>query len=510
MSIDLLLINGNFITMDSSLTSCNWVAIKDGKISGLGLENPPEQTAKESIDMEGKTVLPGVMDCHVHVLSAGINLNSVLLQDAKDLGQVLQLLKNACETSKNEWVFGANYIPQNIKENRYPYRWELDQISNGKKVMIFAATLHGCSTNTEGLSVCGVPETMPGVEIKDGKMSGAFLSDESSFLAMSNVLGSLPDEILWGYIKDCCDNAVTKGVTTMHGLFGLFVKGDRDVHLVLKHKDELPLEMVVFYQTWDVQRALDLNLPRVGGCLTLDGALFEYTMANFEPFDSEPSLRGVLYHTDEEVYQVVSKAHASNIQCAIHAVGERAIDQLIYTYRRVIMEQGPKDLRHRIEHFCLPTDGQIKMAKELNLILSMQPGFTYLWDKPVGGEFEYCLGRQRANRWDPFNRIIDAGNIVCGGSDCPVTEVEPLVDIAACVNGHNSIRNISVDDALKMYTINAAYAANLEHEKGTLSIGKDADFVVVNMNPYEHANKQDIYNLAAEMTIKEGKVTYKK
>jgi predicted amidohydrolase YtcJ len=174
------------------------------------------------------------------------------------------------------------------------------------------------------------------------------------------------------------------------------------------------------------------------------------------------------------------------------------------------MEQGPKNLRHRIEHFCLPTENQIAMAKELGLILSMQPGFTYLWDRAAGGEFEFCLGRKRANRWDPFHRIIDAGCIVCGGSDCPVTPVDPLLNIASCIHGHNPIRNISVDDAIRMYTINAAYAANLEKTKGSIEIGKDADFVVVNMDPYGHSNKDDIYELAAEMTIRSGKVIYRR
>ena len=508
---DLLLKNGNFVTMDRKFERCGWVTVKGGIINGRGTGSPsPDIEAEHVIDLKGKTVLPGLMDCHVHTLVAGINLNAVPLERAGNIDEVLELMEKACRNSKSEWVFGANYVPQNIHEHRYPNKWELDRISHGKKIMIMAATLHGCATNSEGLKICDVPDYMPGVEKEADEPTGVFSSDESSFLATANVLGALPDEVLWSFIEDCCSNAVSKGVTTMHGLFGQFVKNDRDVGLILNNKERLPLEMVIFYQTWNVSQALALGLPRVGGCLTLDGALFEYTMANFEPFNSAPALRGVLYHNDDEVYQVVSRAHAANIQCSMHAVGERAIDQLIYTYRRVIMEQGRKDLRHRIEHFCLPTENQIAMAKELGLILSMQPGFTYLWDRADGGEFEFCLGRERADRWDPFHRIIDAGCTVCGGSDCPVTPVDPLVNIASCVHGHNPIRNISVDEAIRMYTINAAYAANLEKTKGSIETGKDADFVVVNMDPYKCSDKDEIYELAAEMTIKDGTVIYSK
>ncbi|MDR3294566.1 MAG: amidohydrolase family protein, partial [Clostridiales Family XIII bacterium] len=315
---------------------------------------------------------------------------------------------------------------------------------------------------------------------------------------------------IWQYIRDCADNAAAKGVTTMHGLFGLLVRDDRDMDLIMKRKDELPIEMVVFYQTWDVDKAHAMGLPRVGGCLTLDGASFEYTMANFTPYKSAPALRGVLYHNDDEVYQVVKKAHLYNMQCTMHALGERAIDQLLYTYRRVFMEQGKKDLRHRIEHFSYPTQDQIEMAAELGLILSMQPGFTYYWDRAEGGEFEYMFGRAGADRWDPFNRVVAAGNIVCAGSDCPVTPVEPLVDIATVAHGHNPVRNASLDDAIRMVTINGAYAAGIEAQKGSIEIGKDADFTVIDRNPYEHAEKREIYGMEALLTIRRGRITYEK
>ena len=510
MKADFVIQNANIITMSKELPHCSWVAVYSGKIVGLGECDDECMEAEIIVDAEGRTVLPGLSDCHVHVLVAGLHLNAVHLETAKDLDEVLGKIEEACLESKGDWVFGANYIPQNIKEGRYPNRWELDSISHGKNVLVMAATLHGCATNSEGLTVCQVPDGMPGVEGENGIQTGVFSSDESSFLATANILGSLTDDVLWGYIEDCCNNAVKKGVTSMHGLFGQFVAGDRDMDLISSRKELLPLEMVVFYQTWDVEEAIARGLPRVGGCLTLDGALFEYTMANFEPYTSAPALRGVLYHNDAEVYRVVSKAHAAGLQCSMHAVGERAIDQLIHIYRRVILEQGPKDLRHRIEHFCLPTDDQIALAKDLNLVLSMQPGFTYLWDRAEGGEFEYCLGRERANRWDPFHRIVRAGCTICGGSDCPVTPVEPLVDIASLVNGHNPIRNIPMEEALRMYTTNAAYAAGLEKSKGAIQLGMDGDFVILDRNPFDVAADDSIYELEAYMTIRDGKIVYKR
>jgi len=510
MNYDLLIKNAKIITMDQDLSHSEWVGVKDGKIAAVG-SGEVNGEATKMIDLGGKTVLPGLTDCHTHPILTGLCMNSVDLSGAKTIDEVLSLMKSGAESKKDgEWIFGVNFLPQLVKENRYPNRHELDNVCTTNPMMIFAATFHGSSINTKAMDVCQVPEDMPGVEKENGDVLGVYISDESSFLATYNALGSLDDEIIWGYIKDWADFAASNGVTVAHGFFSMLVAGDKDLKLILARKDELPIEVVVFYQTWNVDEAVALGLPRVGGCLTLDGSPFEYTAANFEPYTSEPSMRGVLYHNDAEVYDVVSKAHANNMQTALHAVGERAIDQLMYTYDRVIKEQGKKDLRHRIEHFTLPTESQIKMAAELGIVLSMQPGIPYTWDLPEGGSMEFLMGRERADRMDPYPKIIEAGNIICAGSDTPVTKMNPLIDIASCVNSPNPIRNISVDNALKMLTNHAAYAGHLEGRKGSIEVGKDADFTIIDRDPYAYANSKEIYDMELLYTIREGQIIYQK
>lgn len=505
MKYDMLIKNANIISMNQGMERYSWIGSKDGRITGVG-KGAPDGDALQILDADGCTVLPGLTDCHTHVVNAGITLEAVPLENCRDIAEVLAALKRRCENDDNSWIYGANYVPQNVKENRYPTKKELNSICNGHNIAIFAATMHGVATNRT--DIANVSDSVPGVVVLDGEQAGIYDSDESSFPAIGNILGSLSDDELWRFIKNCADHAKSKGATAIHGLFGMFVADDRDMELILERGKTLDIDIFPFWQTWDVQKAIDKGLPRVGGCLTLDGALFEYTMANYEPFVTAPALRGVLYHTDDEVYQVISKAHAAGLQCTLHAVGERAIDQLIWTYHRVFVEQGRKKLRHRIEHFCLPTDRQIQMAREMDLIISMQPGFTYLWDKKEGGEFEMILGRERADRWDPFNRIFDAGITVCGGSDCPVTALEPLVDIATVVNGDNPVRNTSMDNALKMYTTNAAYAVNNEKESGSLELGKLADMVMIDRDPYQCMHEEDIYEMQVLKTIKEGKIIY--
>ncbi|MDR3296247.1 MAG: amidohydrolase family protein, partial [Clostridiales Family XIII bacterium] len=194
MGYDLILNDANFITADKDMSRCAWAAVKDGRIAALGTDPAQAPPGARTLDLAGNTVLPGLMDCHVHVLLAGLNLSAVDLQYAGDVGEVLALLGKRCAETDEEWVFGMNYVTQNIKEQRYPDRFELDAVSGDKKLMVMAATLHGCATNTAAMRVCAVAEDMPGVERQaDGQVTGIYTSDESSFLANANALGDLPD-----------------------------------------------------------------------------------------------------------------------------------------------------------------------------------------------------------------------------------------------------------------------------------------------------------------------------
>lgn len=510
MNYDLVLKNAKVISMDEDLSRYDWVAIKDNKIAALG-DGTDAPEGDKVIDLKGKAILPGLADCHVHVIIDGLFTDVVDLLKVKDVQEALDLLEEACKnTPEDEWVIGINYVPQTIKEVRYPDRWELDAISHGRKVIIFASTLHGIAVNSKGMPVCNVPEDMEGVEKVDGIPNGLYMCDESAFCAQGNMLASMPDEVLFGYIENCVNRAVSKGVTMMGGLLGQFVAEDKDVKLVMDNKDKLPLTMIEYYQTWDVEKVKALGLPRIGGCLTLDGSLFEYTQANFKPYVDRPELRGFLFHTDDEIYQLVSKAHAVGMQCAFHALGDRAIDQLIYIYDRVIKEQGANGIRHRIEHFATPTQDQIEMAAEMKLILSMQPGPAALFDLPIGGAFEVSLGREGADNWDPYAKIIKAGGFVCSSSDAPIVPVDPIRDIVACVDCPNPVRNVPLTEGIKMSTINGAYAMYLEDRKGSIVVGKDADFAVVNYDPYEVLGTEKFHEMEVEMTIWEGKIVYQK
>jgi len=497
-----LLKNGNIITLDPENESGKWIFIENGKISAIGNgDSLPDSDSV--IDLEGKTVLPGFIDCHVHTTFTGMYLSSVKLAQAKSINDVLDLIEERCATSNEEYIFGMDITPENLKEKRMPTRWELDKITGDKIVMIHHKVLHGSTCNTMAWEKLQVTSEMPGIEKIDGKPTGVLTDDIPYGFACLSIMSQLEDELWSSNLKNLSQYALQKGVTSIHALSGgTEPKDHRDVKVLIADEKKFPVHYIPYLEDFDVNEAKKLGLPRVGGCLCLDGSRMLHTLALLEPYTDKPELKGQLYFTDNEVYNFVSTAHKEGMQCAMHASGDRAIEQLICTIYRVIKEQGDKKLRHRIEHFSLPTNRQIELAVELGIVLSMQPSFPYYWDVPGESLYVKYYGRERANHFEPFAHIIEKGGLICAGSDSPVTEIDPLLGIHSCVNSPNPMRRISVTEALKMYTVNAAWAANEENIRGNIKENKIADLVVLNKNPYN--DSKNIKDIKIEMTITDG------
>jgi predicted amidohydrolase YtcJ len=506
---DSLYRGGKVITVNKNEDIADWIAVKDGRIAALG-NSGDEPDVSEIIDLDGAALLPGLYDAHCHIMPTGLFMAGANLLEAKSISDILALLKAKCATAgRGEWVFGMGFAPTNIKEGRLPDRRELDSISGDHPIMVSAQSLHSGSLNSAAIKLVNVPDVVGVGRDADGSLSGVLLSDDSYFSVAAQVMGLQSEAKMKEFITSCTDYACTKGVTSIIGLIGNFDTEDRDVMIVERDRAEFAVNIVTFYQTWDLENIKRYKLPRIGGCLTLDGAGFEYTMALQKPYYDRPERRGFLIHTDEEIYKLISQAHREGIQTAFHAIGDRAIDQLLFIYRQVIGEQGNKDLRHRVEHFSLPWDIHMDMLAEMKLIASMQPAFSGYWGDPVTGYYKPYVDQNGRQCMEIFPEIIKRGGIICGGSDSPVTPIDPVFGIACCIDNPDPIRNVSVHDALKIFTYNAAYSVHEEGRKGSLEVGKDADFTVVDRNPYDCVGKAEIYKMKALMTIKGGTVTYK-
>jgi len=505
MNYDKLFINGNIISMDSRENRYTWIAVKDNKIAEIGSEQNCPENAGQTIDLEGKTVLPGFIDSHLHGSLTGLSLASADLRNANSVSEAMELLGKKCnQTPKGGLVIGTNLSAETLLEKRLPTRMDLDEVSTENPILVHHVTMHGCVVNTMAFALSQLNTSMDGVETYDDGSPNGIISDDSAYyIGVGNIMANVTEETIEGFIKEFTDSLPSKGLTSVHTLDGQDIPADIRVWHRMQGKH--PINVVNYLETLDVELASSLGYPRVGGCIALDGSRVMKTMAINEPYANSPS-RGTLYYTDDTIYKFMSAAHERNMQLSLHVGGERAIDQFIYTLYRVEKEQGFKDLRHRPEHFSMPSSKAIDLAVEMQLALPMQPMFTRIWDDPEDSLYVKNFGAERAKQFEAFADIIKKGGMICGGSDSPISESNPLAGIHICVNSLSPHRKTSVTEAIKMFTYNGAWAAHEDKERGTLEKGKYADMVVLDRDPYKYPDK--IEDLKVEMTVSEGQIVY--
>lgn len=460
------------------------------------------------VDLRGSAVLPGFIDSHAHVLYTGLFQDSIRLGEAVTIEDVLELVEEACsKLEPGYWVFGSELRYQGLKEKRTPSREELDRVSPRNPVWLVSETCHSSTTNSLGLQRMGLPRDLPGLETDSstGNPTGRFLTDQAHFGASRRILSSLGDGEARGMVEKVCYDAARKGVTSIHAMDGS-PDSDRVFLKLFEVIPLMPIRITPYFQTMDVDRVLELGLHRIGGCLTLDGAWPEHTVALNEPYLDRPDSRGMLFYTDEQVERFIQRAHWEGLQATMHAIGDAAIEQILRAYEKTFGKEKNTRHRHRIEHFSLPLGDQMDRAADLGIVLAMQPMFSFLWGGPEGDYVRY-LGEERANRIEDFRALLDQGLIICGGSDSPVTPLDPIMGINAAVNNPFPQHRVTVDEALRMFTVCGAWAAFEEAERGTIQEGRAADLVVLTENP-KTLEQGRLAEIQVEMTVAGGRIVY--
>jgi predicted amidohydrolase YtcJ len=507
----MLLTNAHILPMTDREIPQGTLRIGRGRILEIrerGAEEQVDPSVCPVIDLKGGTVLPGFIDSHAHMLYTGLFQDGILLSGAITIDEVLQLVEENCsKRQQGYWVFGSGLSHENLEEKRTPSRQELDRVSPRNPVWLVSKTCHSSTANTLALQRIGLPADLPGVEtdISTGEPTGRFLTDQAHFGASRRILGSLKEQEVRRMVERVCSDAAEKGVTSIHAMDGS-PDSDRVFLKLFETIPHMPIRIVPYFQTLDVDKVLELGLPRIGGCLTLDGAWPEHTVALRDPYRDRTDSRGMLFYTDEQVEQFVERAHREGLQATMHAIGDAAIEQILRAYEKAFGKEKNTRHRHRIEHFSLPLGDLADRAADLGIVVAMQPMFSYLWGGPEGDYVRY-LGEERANQIEDFRSILDRGLIICGGSDSPVTPLNPLMGIHAAVNNPFRQHRVSVDEALRMFTVHGAWAAFEEDERGTIEEGKAADLVVLTGNP-KALEPGKLSEIGVEMTIVGGRIVY--
>lgn len=507
--ISLLLYNGSIYSMENEIY--NWIAIKDGKIYKTGNADEYKtyfKVAKKVINLNNNIILPGFYDCHVHLVQTGINiLFGVDLSKATSIKEVLEFIKTKANNLKEgELIQGVRFDISNIKENRYPTKQELDKAIPNNPVWINSMEYHTSVINSMALSQLNLPYDIEGMPRDERNLPLGILTGKASAFVKNRISQKINDKMREKAVEKALEIAKYNGVTTIHAMEGGYSFNNRDAEFILKNQKKFEQDILLFFQTIDITKAYKYELKRMGGDIFIDGSFSSKTAAISKPYKYEKENYGKLYYNQQELEFFAEEAIKNDIQISFHAIGDRAIDQALKAIEFAQKKKNNRSFRNRIEHFELASDEQIKKAKELNIILSMQPIYETIFGKKKG-LYEKRLPKEYYNNSNRFRKILDEGIIIIGGSDSDVCEINPILGIYSAVNHPKEKSRITVLEAVKMFTTNAAYASFEENEKGSIKNGKIADLVVLDKDIFK-IPKEEIKDIKIKMTIKDGIIIY--
>jgi predicted amidohydrolase YtcJ len=507
--IDRLLVNGNVYTLSPANPRATAIAISRERIVGVGddslrsLAGP--QTAVD--DLGGAMVLPGLTDAHIHWQGTASALRQIDLMDVPTKEEALRRVSEvASRTEPGKWLVGRGWAQASWPDGAFPMAADLDTVTANNPVYLAARSGHAAWVNSAALREAGfgssTTDPAGGVIQRDasGKATGVLLEGPAM-----DLVADLVPRLTANELADLMEQAQT--LAWKAGLTGIHDFDDPDAFEALQLLHEhgrLGLRVLKNINKPYIEHAIRLRLRwgfgddwlRLGGMkLFADGALGPRTALMIDPYDGEPDNRGVAVLDKEEIYELVSAASRAGFPSTIHAIGDRAVHDVLDVYetvRREEHERGvhPTERRHRIEHVQLIHPGDSHRLADLDVIASMQP---------IHATSDYRMADRywgaRA-RWSYNARLqIDARARVAFGSDSPVEPFEPLKGIHAAVtrrradgspgpDGWYSESRLTMDEAIRGFTQGPAYAAGMEDRLGTIAPGYLADLVVLDRDLY--------------------------
>jgi predicted amidohydrolase YtcJ len=473
----------------------------------------------------GMMVVPGLIDSHVHFISGGFGLASVQLRDAKTPAEFIKRIKAyALTLPRGTWITEGNWDHEQWG-GELPRRDWIDSITPNNPVWINRLDGHMSLANSAALRAAGVDAST--ADVAGGTVVRG--ADRAPTGILKDNATSLVDRVVPDPTAESIDRAVDaamnyvagNGVTSVHnmGTFADLAAFDR-AHQSGRMKTRIyavvPLASWAQLRDTVQARGRGDSWLHIGGLKGfVDGSLGSHTAAMLQPFTDAPNDTGLFVNTPAHLYEWTSGADKAGLQVIVHAIGDKAIRTQLDIYERVEREDGPRDRRFRIEHLQHIAPADIPRVASLGVIASMQP-YHAIDD---GRWAEKVIGHERAKTTYAFRSLRDAKVRLAFGSDWFVAPATPIEGIYAAVTrrtlddknpgGWIPEQKIGVEDALRAYTTNAAYAEFKEKEKGTLATGMFADFVILDRDLTRIA-PETIRDTKIVMTVVGGKPVYER
>lgn len=531
---DTLFVDANGYTLDAKhqLLRFQAMAIDDaGRVLATGstaLLRKKYGNAKQ-IDLAGKTLLPGLIDAHGHIFSLGLSESQLSLRATNNLSEAQQAIAQySLKYPKHQWILGGEWNQEIWKLGRFPTAHELDSVVADRPVWLRRVDGHAGWANTRAMQAAGITRSTAdpvGGKIErdaNGDATGV-LVDEAMTL-MDRVLPAQNESERRAALDAALNQMRQVGLTTVHDA-GVTRESNQ---LFREYATQGKLTTRVYGMIGGVDKFFDevsANGPLISLAddkyalravkLYSDGALGSRGAALIEPYSDAPQTKGLLFSSDKDMQSMIKKAALKGYQVNVHAIGDAGNRQVIQSFAQLPGSANGSKLRHRIEHAQVLALADIPLVAKLNLIPSMQP--THATSDMNMAEDR--VGKERikgAYAWRTF--LKQHSRIACG-SDFPIESPNPFWGIYAAVSrqdfeqkpekGWHTDQAMTVVEAFRCFTIDAAYAGHQEKFLGTLEKAKWADFIVVDQDLFKMPVK-DIYKMSVLQTWQAGRLVYKK
>jgi predicted amidohydrolase YtcJ len=534
VAADLVLVGGKVWTVDRDRPEAEAVAVWRGRILKIGSDAEIKALVGPTtkvIALNGRRVVPGFHDSHLHFLGGGQQLSNVELKDAKDEAEFGRRLREFdARLPKGRWMVGGNWDHDRTFAGKLPTAATIDKYVSERPVFIQRYDGHMGLANTAALQMAKVTadtkEPAGGVifRLEDGKTPSGILKDNAMGLVERLIPEPGPEEIanaVRAAMRACAENGITS-VQDMDGssnetrrvLFRVLQKLARDGQMTVRLDLHWPIALRHDVVSVGAEANYGNEFVRIGGVKGfMDGSLGSSTARMFEPYEASKNV-GVFVTAPDAMGKMIRDADKAGLSVAIHAIGDEANASLLDLFAEAARANGRRDRRFRIEHVQHLRPADYKRFKDIGVVASMQP-YHVIDD---GRWAEGRIGPRRCASSYAYRSLIDAGARLAFGSDWPVAPLDVLAGIDAAVNrrtldgkhpgGWFPEQRITVAEAVEAYTLGSAFGAFQDGDRGSIRPGKLADLVVLSRDIFAPAERDHIAETKVAMTIVGGRVVF--
>lgn len=537
--------NGNIHTMDEAVSTAEAFVVEDNKFVFVGTESGARDYLKQNnddyneVDLGGQLVLPGFNDSHMHFIHYAKSMRSVNLVGTKSINEIRERLKESLknrEPNDTSWFEGEGWNHDYFTdEKRFPTKFDLDDITGEVPTLIMRACFHIGALNSAAMKLVGLNKE---TAAKYGNLAETLPNGEPNGVIKENLLDTIKAnistlnlDVLKTIIYDAQYKALAQGLTSVQSddigytqnsdydsLFRAFREMDESGNLNIRIGEQCLLQ-----KTSEIQAFFDKGYNYGYGndkyrvnCIKLlsDGSLGARTAALRKPYNDDPSTKGIETFTQDELNELVLLAHKNDCPVAIHGIGDRAIEMSLDAIEYAQKMAPGHNPRHGIVHCQITDEELLNRFKKLEVLAFIQPIFID-YDMNIVRD---RVGDKLADTSYAWKTMVNKDIHASFGTDCPVESFNTMPNIYSAVARKNISGDekktylpneiMSMDEALKAYTIEGAYASGEENIKGSISIGKLADFILLDKDLYNLSSDEEILDTNVVKTFVGGKLVY--